>query len=190
MIQSDFLELSQLFGTGMTGSTIIRDRYGNTVPLDSRLQFQHAWTFQVIILKSLEQSGLLKPYSSISIWQTMSLGSFSPIVLTSLGQEVYLNSMTLSELTSVTQLETSLKVWLWLFSLEMMNQLLCQYLTRTFLTPYWMSEPYSGSGKIIHDSRTNGHSPASITLHPHAPKIYYMHYEILQPLSTCDTFLD
>ena len=91
--------------------------------------------------------------------------------------------MTLFKLTSITQLETSLKVWLWLFSLEMMNQLLCQYLTRTFPTPYWMSEPYSGSGKAICDSRTSRHSPASITLHSHAPKIYYTHYEILWPLS-------
>ena len=113
----------------------------------------------------------------------MSLGSFSPIALTLLGQEVYLDLMTLSELMSVTQLETSLKVWLQLFSLEMTNQLLCQYLTRTFLTPYWMSEPYSGSGKMICNLRTSRHSPASITLHPHAPKIYYTHFEILRPLS-------
>ena len=46
-----------------------------------------------------------------------------------------------------------------------------------------MSEPYSGSGKVIHDLRTSGHSPASITLHYHAPKIYYTHYEILRPFS-------
>ena len=93
--------------------------------LDSRLQFQHAWSHQVILSKSLEQNGLLKPYLSVSICWTMSLGNFSPIVLTSLGQEVYLDLMTLSELTSITQLEMSLKVWLWLFSLETMNQLLC-----------------------------------------------------------------
>ena len=46
-----------------------------------------------------------------------------------------------------------------------------------------MSEPYSSSGKVIRDSRTSGHSPASVTLHSHAPKIYYTHYEILRPFS-------
>ena len=46
-----------------------------------------------------------------------------------------------------------------------------------------MSEPYSGSGRMIHDLRTYGLSAASISLHPNAPKIYYTHFEVLQPIS-------
>ena len=46
-----------------------------------------------------------------------------------------------------------------------------------------MSEPYSGSGRMICNLRTYGLSPASISLNPNAPKIYYTHFEILQPIS-------
>ena len=46
-----------------------------------------------------------------------------------------------------------------------------------------MSEPYSGSGRMICDLRTYGLSPASISLHLNAPKIYYTHFEVLWPIS-------
>ena len=36
---------------------------------------------------------------------------------------------------------------------------------------------------MIRDSRTYGLSPASISLNPNAPKIYYTHFEILRPIS-------
>ena len=172
-MRSDFPELSLLFGTGSTGLTTTRDRYGNMGVQGNKSPYWHAWTHWVVVLRSLEQSGSPKPYLSTSIWQIMSKGSFTPCVLASLGQEVSLDSMTLSELTSCTRLEETLQAWLQMFSLKMTNQLLCCYLTRTFLTPYWMSEPYSGSGREIRDSRTYGLSPASISLNPNAPKIYY-----------------
>ena len=182
-MRSDFLELSLLFGTGTTGSSTTQDRYGNTGAQGNKLPYQHAWTHQVVVSRSLEQSGSPKPYLSASIWQIMSKGSFTPCVLASLGQEVSLDLMTLSKLTSCTRLEETLQAWLQMFSLETTNQLLCCYLTRTFPTPYWMSEPYSGSGRVIRDSRTYGLSPASISLSPNTPKIYYTHFEVLRPIS-------
>ena len=124
-MRSDFLELSLLFGTGMTGSSTTRDRYGSTGVQGNKSPYRRAWTHRVVVSRNLEQSGLPKPYLSTSIWQIMSKGSFTPCVLASLGQEVSLDSMSLSELTSVTQLEESLQVWLQMFSLETMNQLLC-----------------------------------------------------------------
>ena len=124
-MRSDFLELSLLFRTGTTGSSTTQDRSGNMGVQGSKSLYQHAWTHWVVISKSLEQSGSLKSYLSISIWWIMSKGSFTPCVLASLGQEVSLELMTLSELTSVTWLEESVQVWLQMFSLEMMNQLLC-----------------------------------------------------------------
>ena len=182
-MRSDFPELSLLFGTGMTGLSTTQDRYGNTGVQGNKSLYRRAWTHRVVVSRSLEQSGSPKPYLSASIWWIMSKGSFTPCVLASLGQEVSLDSMTLSKLTSGTRLEETLQAWLQMFSLEMTNQLLCRYLTRTFLTPYWMSEPYSGSGRIIRNSRTYGLSPASISLNPNAPKIYYTHFEVLQPIS-------
>ena len=183
MMRSDFPELSLLFRTGMTGLSTTQDRSGNMRVQGSKSPYQHAWTHWVVVSKSLKQSGLPKPYLAASIWWIMSKGNFTPYVLASLGQEVLLDSMTLSELTSLTWLEQTLQVWLQMFSLEMMNQLLCWYLTRTFLIPYWVSEPYSGSGKMIHNSRTYGLSPASISLHSNTPNIYYTHFEILWPIS-------
>ena len=46
-----------------------------------------------------------------------------------------------------------------------------------------MSEPYSGSGRVIRDLRMYGLSPASISLNLNAPKIYYTHFEVLRPIS-------
>ena len=125
MMRSDFLELSLLFRTGTTGSSTTQDRYGNMGVQGSRSPYWRAWTHWVVVSRNLEQSGLPKLYLSTSIWWIMSKGSFTPCVLASLGQEVSLDSMTFSELTSVTRLEESLQVWLQMFSLETTNQLLC-----------------------------------------------------------------
>ena len=124
-MRSDFLELSLLFGTGTTGLSTTRDRFGNTGVQGNKSLYRHAWTHRVVISRNQEQSGSPKLYLSASIWWIMSKGSFTPCVLASLGQEVSLDSMTLSELMSLTWLEQSLQVWLQMFSLETTNQLLC-----------------------------------------------------------------
>ena len=54
-----------------------------------------------------------------------------------------------------------------------------QYLTNSYPTPYWYSEPYSGKGCRVIAPDWHRHSIASISLTDSAPIVLYQRYDVI-----------
>jgi len=76
MLCTDFLELSQLFGTGTTGSKSTSGTPGSKGHDELSTQFPHAWSDPVSSLRRAGISGWLTPLSSVSIWWTTKMEHF------------------------------------------------------------------------------------------------------------------
>ena len=113
------------------------------------------------------------PLSVISIWQITLKGNFSLIKLPQSDLEVAIDVMTLSALLNRTWLEMKLENWIPFMNLQEANIELSQYLTNSYPTPYWCSEPYSGKGRRVIAPDWHRHSVASISLSDSAPILLY-----------------
>ena len=64
-------------------------------------------------------------------------------------------------------------MWTPFMTIEDANIEFSQYLTNSYPTPYWCSEPYSGKGHKIIAPDWHKHSVASISLSDSAPVLLY-----------------
>ena len=87
--------------------------------------------------------------------------------------------MTLSALSNRTQLETKVRMWTPFMMIEDVNIEFSQYLTISYPTPYWCSEPYSGKGRKVVAPDWHRHSIASISLSDSAPIVLYQRYDVI-----------
>ena len=74
-----------------------------------------------------------------------------------------------------------LEMWIPFMTLQEANIELSQYLTSSYPTPYWCSEPYSGKGRRVHAPEWHRHSVTSISLADSSPIILYQRYDVIPP---------
>ena len=64
-------------------------------------------------------------------------------------------------------------------TIEEANIEFSQYLTNSYPTPYWCSEPYSGKGRQVIAPDWHRHSIASISFSDSAPIVLYQRYDVI-----------
>ena len=148
-LRTNFPELSQLFGTGTTGSRSTSGTPGSKERDKLSTQYPCAWSDPVSSLRKVGISGWLTPLSSVSIWWTTKMERFHSKDSSPTGCLVRINATISHSCTKDIRLDEKVMKLLMLMQNHQIPGFLEEPLIRCFPSPYWHPIPYSGKGKPL-----------------------------------------
>jgi len=148
-LHSNFPELSQLFGTGMTGSRLTSGTPGSRECAEHSTRFPRAWSDPVSSLRKPGISGWLTPLSSILIWWTTKMEHFRSMDSSPIGHQVRIDVTILHSCMIGTRLDEKVMKLSMLMQNSQIPGFLEEPLIRCYPSPYWHPIPYSGKGRPL-----------------------------------------
>jgi len=179
-LSSDFLELSQLFGTGMIGSKSNSSTPGSREHAEHSSQYPRAWSNPVSILRKQGTSGWLTPLSSILIWRITKAEHFCSMDSSPTGRLARIDATILHSCTKGTRLDEKVMKLAMLMQSNQIPGFLEEPLIRCYPGPYWHPIPYSGKGRPLWESDKGIlKSISAYIMYNKAPVVLFTPYELL-----------